>query len=171
MNYIPDVLLSSIQVYLSEEDTLQYSIMNKLSCNVISRKKVFQYNAARRVRKIFAPSPYNPMMDEFDTIDDINNYFFSNTTKEFVISETIDFIKEFANYLMKHNNYPVLLPPYKSPSTTIGYRVKTFASSQVLQEEPIIYNNVKINIVYRCKWNGRIRNGIRRSLTLRALVG
>ena len=70
--------------------------------------------------------------------------------------------------MIKNQGWPSFFHrPYYMPS----YNAKKFASSRHLETKTIIYYNEKICMLYRCRMKGKARRTIKRSLTLKALVG
>lgn len=163
MNSLPDDLMINLFQYLPEKDKLHLTTSKKDEYSTDLRKKWIQHNAARRINPIIGRSSTNPLFDENDSVYDITYHFLHDKSDLFYC------LHEFANAIMSNNNYTTIHKRYIKPKNNI--KVSKFASSVDLTYPSEISNNININIIYRCKSVGRIRNRIRRSLTLKALIG
>ena len=148
---------------------MKYSSTGKMITDAVNRKKWIRLNSARRSFPFFAPSTINPLLAPKDSIDEFKSMFFSGTV-EHNVEEGIDCLREIVDSIFSEYNYPIYISHWMGYANH-GVRVPIFASSQDINELPIFYTNTWMNVTYRCKMRGRIRREIRKSLTLRALVG
>ena len=169
MRRLPNEMLLTIMEYLPEHEKLRYSSTGKMISGAVNRKEWIRLNSARRSFPFFAPSTINPLLAQKDTIDDLKAMFFTGTVEQNV-EEGIDCLRELIDVIFSEHHYPVYISHWMRYANH-GVIVPIFASSQDINQLPIIYTDVWMNVTYRCKMKGRIRREIRKSLTLRALVG
>jgi len=178
MNAITQDVIGHISEFLDSQEYLNFSVVTKQDWvfNREETKKRIRYSWIMPTIKANEDNWFIAKSEDLDWVaadlyvrpDLRGTYGHLKKSKDLC-----NYINELACALLRNQKFPYTFPIYWGWS--IRYRpcyfAEKFASSTDLNSETIIYTNERVSILYRCRYSGKIRRTIKKSLTLRALVG
>lgn len=184
MNKVPSDVIRYLATYLTDFEILQFSNTAKSDWE-FNRDKHQKNIIYKKIMPILTFGPDNAWWCEERTdFEDIKeefdgryivawgvHYDHTNVLKK----DLCFYIHELSSALLNVWHYPIGMPHViraeRGYQHYPHYWAKSFASSNKFNVTPTIYYNQKICMIYRCLLIGGERRRIKRSLTLRALVG
>ena len=158
MKVIPDIVFE-IEHYLSLNERLNWSSVNKEYCKLINRTNIISHISATALTRYIE---YNfPITDEITIREDIKSYMGRNdfTTLRYL----------GGNILKEYNIHTYSYPEWFTPIRF--YKVKkVVVSIDMWDNVPRIINNQKVCAVYRFRKLGAAKKIRETSLTVKALI-
>ena len=179
MQNAPTDIVNSISSYLTDTEVMQFSTTTKNDWK-LPRNQLYRKFIYKKLMPLILFGEDNIFwIEDMGDFDDFKNGFVVNEDypiavyceKRCAIKADFNyFIHMFADALLETYNYPIC------NLNTIGfpksyYYRDIFANSDNMEEQPEIYYNEKVSMLYRCLVKSTKFRRIKNSLTLRALVG
>lgn len=184
MQNAPTDIVHSISSYLTDTEVMQFSTTTKNDWN-LPRNQLYRKFIYKKIMPLILFGEDNIFWIE--DIDDFNDFkqgfvanepplplaaFFTEYCEErcAIKADFNYFIHIFADALLETYNYPIFnINTIRFPKSY--YYKDIFANSDNIEEQPELYYNEKVSMLYRCLVKSTSYRRIKNSLTLRALVG
>ena len=178
MQNAPTDIVHSISSYLTDTEVMQFSTTTKNDWN-LPRNQLYRKFIYKKIMPLILFGEDNIFwLEDIDDFTDFKQGFdplgpLAGLPREERCAIKADFnyfIHMFADSLLQIYNYPIC------NLNTIGfpksyYYKDIFANSNNFGEQPEIYYNEKVSMLYRCLVKSTSYRRINNSLTLKALVG
>lgn len=178
MQNAPTDIVHSISSYLTDTEVMQFSTTTKNDWN-LPRNQLYRKFIYKKIMPLILFGEDNIFwIEDIDDFNDFKQGFdplgpLAVLHREEMVAIKADFnyfIHMFADSLLQIYNYPIC------NLNTIGfpksyYYKDIFANSNNFGEQPEIYYNEKVSMLYRCLVKSTSYRRINNSLTLKALVG
>jgi|TARA_Y100000768_G_C23951121_1_gene670275 hypothetical protein len=178
MQDVPSDIVNYISSYLTDTEAMKFSTTTKNDWN-IPRNQIYRKFIYKKIMPLLVFGEDNIFwIEDMDDYNDFKQGFDPLGAAAILHHEEMCaiktdfnyFINMFADALLETYNYPIC------NLNTIGfpksyYYRDIFANSDNMEEQPEIYYNEKVSMLYRCLVKSTKFRRIKNSLTLRALVG
>ena len=178
MQNAPTDIVHSITSYLTDTEVMQFSTTTKNDWN-LPRNQLYRKFIYKKIMPLILFGEDNIFwIEDMDDFNDFKHGFDPLGPLALLHHEEMSSIKADFNYFI-HMFADSLLQIYNYPIcnlNTIGfpksyYYKDIFANSNNFGEQPEIYDNEKVSMLYRCLIKSTSYRRINNSLTLKALVG
>ena len=179
MNKVQPELVHLICSYMKPREQLLFSTCAKESIMFSCPNEIRSNNISRlcfdMLKPFIIPCNENPLFGDNEDLQEFINELHEITLKE-RMEMTLDHLSYYVDSILSHYHYSTFHKlPYPRGFLSHGYYVPKYATSSKPWNDPLdssrMEENVYISGIYRVKIKSFLMRRIRRSLSLKALVG